>query len=265
MTASTPSNPIAYSIRDDGVAHVELNRPESLNSLNNEVLSALVDVGRRIGRPDSGVRAVVLSGRGRAFCSGLDRAQFAKMTEGGTDLAVTTDRLGAAKAVAQQAVHIWSIIRQPVIAAIHGYALGGGLQLTLGADIRIVERAAKLAVLETRWGLIPDMTGTQLLPELIGRDVAKDLTFTGRMVTGEEAVSIGLATRLSDDAVDDALNLAGEMAQGSPLALRHAKQLLEMAGRVDLAVGLDAEQEALHDLLRTPEQIALIRDRLAGQ
>lgn len=255
---------VAYRRHDNGVAHIELNKPDSLNSLDLDVLTALVDLGRQIGEPESGVRAVVLSGRGRAFCSGLDRAQFEKMTSSGAETGGEVERLGAAKSVAQQAVHIWSIIPQPVIAAVHGYALGGGLQLTLGADIRVMEPTAKLSVMEVAWGLIPDMTGTQLLPELVGRDVAKDLTFTGRMITGEDAATMGLATRLSDDAVTEALDLAGQIATHTPMVLSHAKRLLELAGRVDLATGLDAEQEALHELLTSPEQIALISARLAN-
>ncbi|QYB00419.1 enoyl-CoA hydratase (plasmid) [Rhodococcus sp. USK10] len=102
----------------------------------------------------------------------------------------------------------------------------------------------------------------QLLPELVGRDVAKDLTFTGRKVTGADAVAMGLATRISDDPLDAALTLAREIAGHSHSALRHAKRLLDMAGHVDLAAGLDAEQDAVVRLIGSEEQLAAVRRRL---
>ncbi|NED51687.1 enoyl-CoA hydratase, partial [Micromonospora aurantiaca] len=134
---------------------------------------------------------------------------------------------------------------QPVIAAVHGHALGGGLQIALGADIRIVAPDAKLSVLEIRWGLIPDMTGTAALIRLVGEDVAKELTFTGRMVSGEEAVRIGLATRTADDPRAAATELAREIAGNSPDAVRSAKRLLNRAADHDLAGQFLEESRAL--------------------
>src|SRR6187397_1935664 len=128
----------------------------------------------------------------------------------------------------QQADWVWQELEVPVIAALHGPALGGGLQIALGADLRIVAPDAKLSVLEARWGLIPDMTGTAMLPRLVGLDVAKELTLTGRMVSGEEAVAIGLATRLADDPRAAALELAADLVTKSPDALREAKRLLNL-------------------------------------
>jgi enoyl-CoA hydratase/carnithine racemase len=142
----------------------------------------------------------------------------------------------------------------PVIAAVRGNALGGGLQVALGADIRIVAPDARLSVMEIQWGLIPDMTGTQLLPELVGRDVAKELTFAGRVVNGEEAVAIGLATRSATDPLAAALALATDIADRSPHAIRAAKRLLDMAGRVDLAAGFAAEQSEIGTLIGSPNQ-----------
>jgi enoyl-CoA hydratase/carnithine racemase len=141
-----------------------------------------------------------------------------------------------------------------VIAAVTGNALGGGLQIALGADIRIVAPDARLSVLEIRWGLVPDMTGTQLLPELVGRDVAKELTFTGRMVRGDEAVALGLATRVDPDPRRAALDLARSIAGRSPHAIRAAKRLLDLAGRVDLETGFVAEQKEIGALIGSPNQ-----------
>ena len=148
---------------------------------------------------------------------------------------------------------MWQEIPAPVIAAVHGVALGGGFQIALGADIRIVAPDVKMSVLEVRWGLIPDMTGTQLLPKVVGLDVAKELTFTGRMIDGHEAVRLGVATRVSETPLVDALALAREIASKSPQAVRGAKALLNMAGDVSLADGFKAEERTIRSLIGTPE------------
>lgn len=242
------------------LAHVQLDRPDKLNALDADVFRDLLEAGTALS-DQVDVAAVVLTGVGRAFCAGLDVAQFERMRAGGA-VVIEEDRLGAARALAQKAVHIWSLLPVPVIAGVHGVAFGGGLQLALGADIRVVDGRAKLSMMEIKWGIAPDMGGTQLLPDLVGRDVAKDLIFTGRTVTGVEAGRIGLATRVSEDAVADALALGREIAEHSRAALVHAKRLVELSGRVPLAEGFDAEQDALADVLGSPEQLAIIEQRL---
>src|SRR3954453_4042704 len=132
------------------------------------------------------------------------------------------------------AAYVWQELEVPVIDAVHGVALGGGFQIALGADIRIVAPDARMSVLEIRWGLIPDMTGTQMLPRLVGLDVARELVYTGRMVLGEEAVQMGLATRVAEDPFEAAMTLAHELAGKSPHAIRGAKKLLSMAGTASL-------------------------------
>jgi enoyl-CoA hydratase/carnithine racemase len=244
----------------DGVAQVRLNRPDKMNALDGAMFEALVDVGTAlIDRAD--VSAVVIAGEGRAFCAGLDMAQFEQMQHGAGDVIVYRERLGAASALGQQAVHVWSLVPVPVIAAIHGVAFGGGLQVALGADIRITTPEAKLSVMEIVWGLIPDMTGTQVLPELVGRDVAKELVFTGRTISGADAAALGLVTRTDDDPLAAATALATEIAGNSRNALVQAKALLELAGRVDLAAGLDAEQVAIRKLIGSPEQLTVVARR----
>ena len=251
---------------DGAVAHVRLNRPDKLNALDRAMFTALVQAGREL-ISNSAIRAVVLSGNGRAFCAGLDYEQFALMAGGashGSDVLVISDeRLGGARALGQQAVRVWSQVPVPVIAAVHGVALGGGLQIALGADLRIVSPGAELSVMEVRWGLIPDMAGTQLLPELVGRDVAKLLTFTGRSVSGTAAAAMGLATEVADDPVTAALMLAHNIAAHDPAALTHAKALLDMAGRVSLELGLDAEQKAIAELIASPALASTVRARLS--
>ena len=239
----------------DGVAEVRLNRPEKRNALDGAMFAALITAGERL-KAEPGVRAVVLSGAGPDFCAGLDFASFRAMRDG-ERLSAQVDLppgQGPARATGQRAAYIWTEIPVPVIAAVTGNALGGGLQIALGADLRIVAPDARMSVLEIRWGLIPDMTGSQLLPELVGRDVAKELTFTGRIVTGAEAVTLGLATRVDPDPRQAALDLARSIASRSPHAIRAAKRLLDLAGRVDLEAGFAAEQQEIGALIGSPNQ-----------
>jgi enoyl-CoA hydratase/carnithine racemase len=239
----------------DGVADVRLNRPDKLNALDAEMFTAVVDAAAAV-RADPSVRAVVLSGEGRAFCAGLDFAGFTAMAgrAGGGDIGSIARTDGRITHLAQQAAHGWSEVQAPVIAAIRGHCLGGGLQIALGADLRIVHPDARLAVLEIRWGLTPDMTGTATLPRLVGPDVAKELTWTGRTVPGDEAVRLGLATRLSDDPLADALALAGEIATKNPQAVRGAKRLLDQSLRADLAEQYATEREVIGSLAGSPNQ-----------
>ena len=265
---------------DRGVADVRLNRPDKLNALDADVMLGLVDAGDRLAR-DSSVRAVVLSGEGRSFSAGLDFSGFTAMAGGGGQPAQgdgggqpaqgggggvggapvgTIGRVdeGRITHVGQQAAHTWSEVPVPVIAAIRGHCLGGGLQIALGADIRIVHPEATLSVLEIRWGITPDMTGTVTLSRLVGPDVAKELTFTGRMVSGEEAVRLGLGTRLSDTPLEDALALAADIAARNPHAVRGAKRLLDQAGTVPLAQQYADERATIASLIGTPNQVEAV-------
>ena len=245
-----------------GVADVRLNRPEKRNALDPAMFQALVAAGERL-KAQPGLRAVVLSGEGPDFCAGLDFGSFQAM-RAGERLSATAQlppSAGPARAAGQRAAYVWAELPVPVIAALRGNALGGGLQISLGADIRIVAPDARLSVLEVAWGLIPDMTGTQLLPELVGRDVAKELTYTGRVVSGTEAVRIGLATRADPDPLAVALAMAREIAGRSPHAVRAAKRLLDLAGRTDLASGFAAEQEEIRALIGSPNQVEAVTAR----
>src|SRR5215475_8536010 len=208
----------------DGVADVLLSRPEKLNALDPAMFEGLVETGRTLA-VDPSVRAVVLSGAGRGFCAGLDFASFMALgSEGGARLARREER--SAVNAAQRAAWIWTEVPVPVIAAVHGVAFGGGLQIALAADVRLVAPDTQLSVMEIKWGLIPDMSGTQTLRHLVRLDVAKELTFTGRVVSGREAVDLGLATRVEASPREAALAMAREIAGRSPNAIRAAKRLL---------------------------------------
>jgi enoyl-CoA hydratase/carnithine racemase len=242
-----------------GVADVRLARPEKRNALDPAMFAGLIGTGEKLAS-EPGIRAVVLSGEGPDFCAGLDFGSFQAMRDGGrlSAAAELPPGHGPAKAAGQRAAWVWAELPVPVIAAVTGNALGGGLQIALGADIRIVAPDARLSVMEIRWGLIPDMTGSQLLPDLVGRDVAKELTFTGRMVSGTEAVALGLATRADPDPRGAALDLARSIAARNPHAVRAAKRLLELAGRVDLETGFAAEQTEIGALIGSPNQVEAV-------
>lgn len=258
----------------DGVADVRLNRPDKLNALDVPMFRAIATTAERLAG-DASIRAVVLSGEGRAFCAGLDFWGFLAMAgtddtaegeagsgggiggvgEGLAELGRTDGRITH---LAQQVAHCWSELPVPVIAAVSGACLGGGLQIALGADLRIVHPEAKLSVLEIRWGLTPDMTITATLPRLVGIDVAKELTWTGRMLSGEEAHRLGLATRLSPDPRADALALAREIAGKSPDAVRGAKRLLDQSGQVPLADQYASERSTIASLIGRPNQVEAV-------
>jgi len=221
---------------EDGVADVRLNRPEKLNALDGAMFQAIVDAGEAL-KGDRSVRVVVLSGEGRGFCAGLDFGAFQSMA--GSDApapAPAGDEAGGIGAIGQtdgrithlgqQACWVWQELEVPVIAAVHGPALGGGIQIALGADIRIVHPDTQLSVREVHWGLVPDMTGTLVLSQLVRADVAKELVFSARVFDGREAFALGLATRLSDNPYDDAHAMAKEIANRSPDAVRGAKALI---------------------------------------
>jgi len=253
------SDRVTVSIQD-GIADVRLNRPDKINALDPAMFRAIADAGEAL-KSDTSVRAVVLSGEGKGFCAGLDFSVFQGMAgasdEALTDGAVNIGATGGGQThLGQQSAWVWTEVPVPVIAAIHGPCLGGGLQIALGADMRIVAPDAKLSVLEVRWGLSPDMTGTVTLPRLVGIDVAKELTMTGRMVSGTEAVSLGLATRVADDPRAAAFELAAEIAGKNPHAIRGVKRLLEasVAGG-PVADQFALERETIFGLIGSPNQV----------
>jgi enoyl-CoA hydratase/carnithine racemase len=231
-----------------------------MNAVDGAMFSALVETGESL-KANPSVRAVVLSGEGRGFCAGLDFDSFKAMDGGGFGSglgeAPRQDRERITNS-GQQAAYVWTEMPAPVIAAIHGPALGAGFQIALAADIRFIAPDAKMSVLEIRWGLTPDMTGTQVLPGLVGLDKAKELTWTGRMVSGEEAVRIGMATTLADDPRAAALTLAAEIASKNPYAIRQAKTLLGMAGTTPLRDALIAEERSMVSLIGSPNNVEAV-------
>ena len=245
-----------------GVVHVELARPDKINALDAPMFEAIAAAGDRLAAEPS-LRCVVLSGQGRGFSAGLDFGSFMAMAgQGDVVERFFAPHPNSPANLAQQVAHTWRSLPVPVVAAVHGACFGGGLQIALGADIRIVAADAKLSVMEIKWGLIPDMTGSQTLRDLVRLDVAKELTFTGRIVSGTEAVALGLATRVADSPLEAAFDLAREIAGRSPHAVRAAKRLLDETRRLGLEEGLALEARLQRDLLGSPNQLEAVMANL---
>lgn len=247
---------------EDGVADIRLNRPDKMNALDHEMFEAIAECGAQLAAT-KGLRVVVLSGAGRAFCAGLDRSEFDRMTSGEATIARDLERRSHGLSnLPQHAVMMWRDLPVPVIAAVHGVAFGGGFQLMLGADIRIVAADTKLSIMETKWGLVPDMAGIALMRLFARDDVVRELSYTARQFTGADAVGFGFATRSADDPLAEALVLAREIAGRSPDAIRSAKRLFNRIGRSDLAEILLAESREQGPLIGSPNQIEAVRANL---
>ena len=246
----------------DGIADVRLDRPDKRNALDNAMFRAIADAGEQL-KADLSVRVVVLSGNGASFCAGLDFSSFQQMagndpvevTEGDGPGAMQSGRITH---LGQQVAWAWQEVPVPVIAAVHGHALGGGIQIALGADIRIVHPDTKLSVREVHWGLVPDMTGTQVLSSLVRPDIAKELTFTARVFSGTEAFELGIATRLSQSPLEDALAMAAEIAGRSPSAVRGAKELFNRIVNAGAADQFAQERRVIGSLIGRPDQIEAV-------
>ncbi len=261
------SERVTISIRN-GVADVRLNRPEKRNALDGEQFLAIAAAGERLKR-EPGVRCAVISGEGASFCAGLDFSSFQSMAS--ADGAIGSQAEGDGQDgnpgamvegqithLGQQVAWAWQEVPVPVIAAVHGHALGGGIQIALGTDVRIVHPQTQMSVREVFWGLVPDMTGTFVLSRLVRPDVAKELTFTARVFSGEEAYALGLATRLSETPYDDAMALAAQIAGNSPDAVRGAKALFNGLVNAGAAEQFADERRVIGSLIGSPNQVECV-------
>lgn len=259
------SDRVSVSIDDHGIADVRLDRPDKRNALDGAMFAGLAEVGERL-KSEPGLRAVVLSGEGESFCAGLDFSSFQSMAggqkiDGGSERSggnPGTPTPGGITHLGQQVAWVWQELPVPVIAAVHGHALGGGIQIALGADIRIVHPDTQVSVREVHWGLVPDMTGTLFLSRLVGADVAKELTFTARIFSGREAGELGLATRVSETPRDDALAMAREIAERNPDAVRGAKELFNRLANAGAAEQFSEERRVIGGLVGSPNQVETV-------
>ena len=251
---------------EGGIADVRLDRADKRNALDPAMFDAIARAGKDLVS-NKEIRAVVLSGSGASFCAGLDFASFQSMANGGSSSSDTKSNSGenagamqpgAITHLAQQICWVWQEVPVPVIAAIQGHALGGGMQLALGADIRIAHPDTQFAMREVHWGLIPDMTGTLMLSRLVRDDVAKDLVFSARVISGTEAHQLGVVTRLTDSPLETAMQIASEIAERSPDAVRGAKALINRLSNAGAAEHFAEERKIIYSLIGKPNQVEAV-------
>ena len=252
---------------EDGVADVRFNRPDKMNALDDAQFAGILAAGERL-KTEKGLRAVVLSGEGKAFCAGLDMGNFGKMADGsrkqgessaGGDL---SDRSHGDANRAQYAAMVWRDVPVPVIAAVHGVAFGGGFQIMLGADIRYTAPDTRLSVMEAKWGLVPDMAGFVLMRHLAREDVIRELTYTARIFSGEEAFQYGFATRVCADPRAEAFKTAREIAGKNPDAMRADKRIFRIAAQGTPLEVLKAETAEQIKLIGSPNQVEAVMSNL---
>ena len=255
---------------NDGIADVRLDRADKRNALDPAMFDAISRAGKDLVT-NKDIRAVVLSGNGTSFCAGLDFGSFQVMADSGsasTNSKSKTDSqkenagamaTGAITHLAQQICWVWQEVPVPVIAAIQGHALGGGMQLALGADIRVAHPETQFAMREVHWGLIPDMTGTLMLSRLVRDDVVKDLVFSARVLLGTEAHELGVVTRVSDSPLEVAMQIAKEIASRSPDAVRGAKALINRLSNAGAAEHFAEERRIIQSLIGKPNQVEAVK------
>lgn len=248
---------------ENHVAHVTLTRPDKMNAVDPAMAEAIVAAGQELLQAD--IRAVVLAGEGKAFCAGLDVMSFAQLAAGDPEALVMPRSHGNTN-LFQEVAMVWRRVPVPVIAALHGAVYGAGFQLALGADIRIAAPDSRLAIMEMKWGLIPDMGGMVLLPQLTRSDVIRRMTYSATPVEAARACEWGLVTELADDPKAAASALALDIAGKSPSAIRAAKRLIGLAeSGADEDAVLLAESREQADLIGKPHQMEVIAANMAGR
>ncbi len=255
----TMENRIALDI-EDGIAHARLIRADKMNALDSQMFDAFEEVGRQI-KADPGVRVVVLSAEGKAFCAGLDTSNFMAMAGGESGGVVHEPLEMRTHGIAnrpQHAAWVWRDLPVPVIAAVHGVAFGGGLQVALGADLRYAAPGTRFSVMEIKWGLVPDMSGMPLLRELVRGDQLRELVYTGRIFEADEAQSLGIVTRVSDDPLALAMETASDIAGRNPDAIRADKRLLNSLCDSSTEELLVAESREQDGVIGKPNQVEAV-------
>lgn len=236
----------------DQVADVRFNRADKMNALDPAQFAAIGAAIDELHTRDD-VRCVVLSGEGRAFCAGLD---MASMAAGGSGTG--RERNDQGSILPQHVSWGWRQLPMPVIAAVHGVAMGGGFQIMSGADIRIAHPATRFAIREVHWGLVPDMAGFPLWRTMVRDDVLRELVYTAREFDAQEAAAFGFVTRLAEDPHAAAMALARQIAGRSPHAIRGAKRLLGAAHDLDPHAMLEMETDEQVKLIGLPNMMEAV-------
>lgn len=230
------------------IAYVTLNRPEQLNGVDLDLIDQLLATATTLRRNTS-IRAIVIQGAGRSFCAGLD---FAAAFSDKRRVARFFFAGGRAVNRFQKVTTIWREIPVPVIAVIHGHCYGAGVQLAAGADFRFTTPDAQWAILEAKWGLVPDMGGTLPLIENLPVDVLQRLAMTGEVISGEDAFELGLATDVADDPLKEALVLIDQICGRSPDAVAATKELLYLNQRGSRRQVMRRERRLQSKMFRSP-------------
>jgi enoyl-CoA hydratase/carnithine racemase len=250
---------VTITMLEDGIADVRMNRPDKMNALDPAQWAALVEAIDLL-KATEGLRVVVLSGEGRAFCAGLDLASM--QSEQGPGTSSSGNNLSArTKGIANQMQYVawgWRELPVPVIAAIHGVAFGAGSQIMAGADIRIIHPETRVAIMEMKWGLVPDVGGMPLWRTQVADDVLREMIYTNREMSGAEAKMLGFATHVSDDPYAKAMELARVIANKNPHAMRGAKRLCNMMAEASDAELLQAESDEQVLIIRKPNQMEAV-------
>ncbi len=253
------SSPLRIGNVDSRIVHVVLDRPAKRNALDLPMFRAIVEAQRSLAQ-QPGLRVVILRGEGEAFCAGLDVQAFTAGPAAVNEL--LTEVPGTHATLAQQVAVGWRELAVPVIAVLHGQVFGGGLQIALGADLRVAAADTQLSIMESRWGLIPDMGATATLKQLLPLDQALALTYTARVIPATEALSLGLITRIEADPLAHGQELANVIANKSPQAIAAAKRLFLEAWYTDVAQGLRREAELQRTLIGSPNQVEAVQANL---
>lgn len=250
---------ISITMLEDGIADVRMTRVDKMNALDSAQWTALVEAIETL-KAMAGLRVVVLSGEGRAFCAGLDLSSMQSDREPGGSSAggSLADRTHGIANNAQYAAWGWRELPVPVIAAVHGVAFGAGSQIMAAADIRIVHPDTRIAIMEMKWGLVPDVAGMPLWRTQVADDVLREMIYTNREFNGVEAKEMGFATHVSDDPLAHALELARVIANKNPHAIRGAKRLCNLMGDATDAELLQAESDEQVLVIRKPNQMEAV-------
>ena len=251
---------------ENHIAHVQFSRPDKMNALDAKMFEAIPMVGEQL-LSNSSIRAVVVSGEGDNFCAGLDKSNFAALlnTAEQDEKPTLSSLTGRTHGIAndfQYAVWMWRELPMPVIAAINGVALGGGLQIALGADMRFAQADSRFSILELKWGIVPDMSSTQIMRHLIADDVIRELTYTARIFGAEDAREWGFITKIVDDPLEHAMQVAQEIASKNPHAVRAAKRIIDSANYQTAEQGLLMESQEQDKLMGAPNQIEAVMAEL---
>jgi enoyl-CoA hydratase/carnithine racemase len=242
---------------ENHIAFVRLTRADKMNAVDQEMIDGVIAAGQEVAASDA--RMAVISGDGPAFCAGIDITGMSgvSLEDPAGRLVPRTHGDGTTNQW-QEVAMIWARMEIPVIAAVHGVCFGAGIQLALGADIRIAAPDTKFAVMEMKWGIVPDMGGMVLLPRLVRSDVLRRLTYTAEPVGAEQAERWGLITEIAEDPLATATALAETIAGKSPSAIKAAKRLIGLAETADVQTVLDAESREQGDLIGRPHQMEVI-------